>query len=714
MKALAIAGLSCLVLAVPLHAQGWIQPPRPGPWQVERTRTDVSVHVHGRIAQVEVVEWFENRGPALGEAEYLYPLPGEAVFTNVSLYQGDQELKGETMDADQARTIYQQIVRKRRDPALVELVGHGLLRARLFPIARGEQRKITLRFTEVLKRAGDALEFRYAGGRPAGAASATGVAPTTFTLHADSAARYRDPFSPTHTLHVTRARGALTVRADTPLAGDLAVFLPFAKGPVGIALSTYRVDGEPGYFMLTLSPGAVTGPTPPRDITAVVDVSGSMSGEKITQVKAALRELLGRLGPRDRFRLIRFSNDVVPYADGWTAATPQAVDSADRWVDALEADGGTNVAGALAAAFADTSPADRLPLVVFLTDGIPTVGERNPEQIADAAQRLRGDARVFAFGVGNDVNTYLLDRLSAAARGATEYVAPGEDVERALGLLAQKIEHPVLTDLALHAPTRVTEIYPMHLPDLFGGEDLVIFGRYEPRTGDRPLTISGQRGGHAERYSATVSFPTRAEGNRFIPRLWASRKLGFLQQQVRLEGRSPELVDEIRRTALRYGLVSEYTSYLVQEPMQVAVLRTPAAANVAAEGALAVKQAKTDRAYRQVTSVAAMDAAALEAAKPAPTTIGGVPTQQLAGRLFALRDSVWTDVARSDSQSVITIAPYSPAYFAVLRALPELVPYASRFERVLVGGADVSIRIAPGGLDEVTDLRALVRRFRGA
>ncbi len=713
MKALTITALT-LALAAPLHAQGWIQlPPRPGPWHVVKTRTDVAVHVRGHIAQVEVVEWFENRGPALGEAEYLYPLPGEAVFTNVSLFQGDQELKGETMDAQQARSIYEEIVRRRRDPALVELVGHGLLRARLFPIATGEQRKITLRFTEVLNRAGDALEFRYAAGRPARATEGP-VVPSTFTLRADSAALYRDPFSPTHTLHVTRTRGVLTVRADAPLAGDLAVFLPFAKGPVGIALSTYRVDGEPGYFMLTLSPGAVTGPTPPRDVTAVVDVSGSMSGEKITQVKAALHELLGRLGPRDRFRLIRFSNDVASYADGWTAATPHAVEAAGRWVDALEADGGTNIAGALAAAFADSSPADRLPLVVFLTDGLPTVGERNPEEIADEAQRLRGDARVFAFGVGNDVNTYLLDRLSAAARGATEYVTPGEDVERAVGLLAQKIEHPVLTDLTLHAPTRVTEIYPMHLPDLFGGEDLVIFGRYEPRSAGSRLTISGRRGGHTERYAASVSFPARAEANQFIPRLWASRKLGFLQQQVRLEGSSPELVDEIRRTALRYGLVSEYTSYLVQEPMQMAVLREPAAANVGATGAGAVQQAKTDRAYRGVATLSAMDAIVQEAAKPAPTSVGGAPTRQVAGRLFALRDSVWTDVARSDSQAVVTIAPYSAAYFDVLRALPELVPYASRFERVLVGGADVSIRIAPGGIEQVTDVRALVRRFRGA
>lgn len=713
MKSLAMAALA-LLLATPAFAQGWIEPvPGIRPATVVKIHTSVSVHVTGRIAQVEVEEWFENRGGGLGEGEYLYPLPQDAVFSNLSLFQGDQELRGETMDADHARGIYEAIVRQRRDPALVELIGHGLLRARIFPIPPGTQRRIVIRFTEMLRRNGDALEFRYAATRPT-AGSGEADAPASFTLVADSASRWRAPFSPTHALRSRRMNDALTVQVDSALRGDLALFLPVADRTVGLALATYRVDDEPGYFMLTLSPGEPQGRAERRDVTAVIDVSGSMSGEKIAQARAALRQLLGRLAEGDRFRLIRFSGDVAEYATGWTEVSPTAVRDAGRWIDALEADGGTNIAGALRAAFRTAPADDHLPIVVFLTDGLPSVGEQNPERIADEASSLRGRTRVFAFGVGNDVNTYLLDRLSAAARGATEYVAPGEDVERAIGTLASKIQHPVLTDLALEAPVRITDVYPVHLPDLFAGEDLVVFGRYEPAEATSTLTVTGRRSSRTERYSSTVRFPAHAEDDAFIPRLWASRKIGFLQQQVRLEGASPALIEEIRRTALRYGLVSEYTSYLVQEPAaelatHINLNRAPAAA----QGAKAVQEARLDQAYRSVKSVAELVADTALAPTASPASTGGAPTRRVAGRTFALHDGVWTDLRQADSLPLVTIAPYSEAYFTLLRAAPELLPYAKAFDTLEVTGIGARIRFAPGGVTVPKGIAALVRRFRG-
>ncbi len=160
-----IATLTLTLLAGPLAAQGWIEPlPNVLGSGVTKVRTAVRVTVTGRIAQVEVEEWFRNDGRMLGEGDYVYPLPGEAVFSNFSLFQGDQELRGETMNADDARAIYEEIVRKKRDPALIELVGHGMIRARVFPISPGDTRKITLRYTQVMNRAGDALQFRYAAG----------------------------------------------------------------------------------------------------------------------------------------------------------------------------------------------------------------------------------------------------------------------------------------------------------------------------------------------------------------------------------------------------------------------------------------------------------------------------------------------------------------------------------------------------------------------
>ena len=732
-KLFALMVLGSMAGPATLQAQGWIEP-LPGRQGVVKVRTAVAVRVTGRIALVEVEEWFENRGGGLGEGDYLYPLPGEAVFSNFSLYQGDEELRGETMDAARARAIYEEIVRRKRDPALIELAGHGLVRARVFPINPGETRKITLRYTQVLGRAGDALAFRYAAGGRYGSGGSSGrsgsdggtgpqavreAAPLQFTMTVDSAVQYRDAFSPTHEVQVTRRNGRMTVRPTATLDGDFALFLPFAERVVGLTLVTHRPAGENGYFMLTLSPEDVRTGTQARDLTVVVDVSGSMSGDKIEQARAAIHQLLNSLRTTnrrtpDRFRLIQFSSAVRVHASEWTVATVASLQGAHEWVDALQANGGTNISGALTEAFRLDSPEGRLPLVVFMTDGLPSVGEQNPERIAAQAEQDRGNARLFAFGIGYDVNTYLLDRLSAAGRGATEYVEPDESVESAIGTLVAKIQHPVLTDLALDASVRVEEIYPERLPDLFAGDELVVFGRYAGTSREGRMTVRGTRAGRAERYGTTAAFPANEDGNDFIPRLWAARKIGVLQQAIRLHGANPEIVEEIRETALRYGLLSEYTAYLVQEPMQVAgrgIGGVPAAPMAQdATGANAVGMAKRDAARRQARNeaeLAAVDEAMLKSAHMGQA-------QHVAGRLFVEREGVWTDLRHADSLTVVTITPFSPAYFEVLRQLPELTAVVQRFDRVIVAGRAVSIRFDAGGRTTTTGMADVVARFRSS
>lgn len=737
MKPLHLLALAALTPAS-LGAQGWIEPPpdRPVNGGVVRLRTEVSVRLWGRVANVEVEEWFQNRGAGLGEGDYLCPLPGEAVFSNFSLFQGDQELRGETMDAARARAIYEEIVRRKKDPALIELAGHGLIRARVFPINQGETRKITLRYTQVLKRTGDAVQFKYAAaGRHGGLSGGEGAvdplrlrepAPLTFTLVADSGHAFRDPFSPTHDLRVDRTDGRLTVRPRGALSGDFALFLPLARGLVGMSLVAHRpMGGEPGYFMLTLSPGAVRGEAIPRDLTVVLDVSGSMSGAKIEQARRALHQLLSSLGARDRFRLITFSSTVTAYRPHWTDASDGELREARRWVDGISATGGTNIADALAEAFRVASPEDRLPIVLFLTDGLPSVGEQNPERLAERAEQARGRARVFAFGVGYDVNTYLLDRLTAAGHGTTQYVEPDEDVEAAVGGLAATISHPVLGDLALdETPARLTEIYPTRLPDLFAGQELVIFGRYEAADEDRAgvLGITGRRAGRQERFSVNVTLPAHSAGDDYIPRLWAARKVGALQQSIRLNGRNPEVEREIRETALRYGLLSEYTSYLVQEPLVAARVGDPmprrtmpvaatAPAPGQAFGQAAVRAAEADRTRREVASKAALDADEGELALRVATGA----TRGVAGRIFRNRGGLWTDAAHADTARVLKIAAFSDAYFTLLRRLPELEPWWAEFDGVLVAGQRISIEIGPTGetMLSATRLDEVARAFRG-
>ena len=707
-----------------LSAQGWIEPIRPGGgWGVEKLRSAVSVTVEGRVAQVTVEEWFQNRGTGLGEGDYHYPLPGEAAFGSFSLWQGDVELRGETMDANQARTIYEEIVRRKRDPALIELEGHGLIRARVFPINPGETRKITMRYTQILEREGDAWRFRYAAGTGPGAAGAA----RSFRLSTDGADRFGDPYSPTHQLRTRRTEGRLELTlADSAGAGDLDLLLPLRRGLVGLSIIPHRPPGEDGYFMLLLAPGAAPGTTLRRDVVAVLDVSGSMSGEKLAQAKAALEQLLGSLREGDRFRLVAFESGVRRFATEWTPVSADNRRRAVQWVRGLETGGGTNISGALAEAFSVPPTDGALGVVVFLTDGLPTVGEQDPERIATRAEEHRGAYRVFSFGIGFDVNTYLLDRLTEQARGVTQYVTPGSDIEQAVGALSTKIASPVLTDVALEAAGGIElyDLQPGTLPDLFAGDELVVFGRYRgARRDEQSVTVRGRRNNVIERFQTVASFPSEQTGNAYIPRLWAARKAGALSREIRLHGQTTELITALKDLALRYGILTEYTSYLVQEPLVAtgtrmfesgnvtpAAVPTPAAPrDQAGAGAVARSQLEAQQASK---SVVAPDREDLDEMLRGRAGIN--PTRRVDGRLFILRQEVWTDLRHADSLPVTKVAPFSNAYFALVRRLPELSRAVALTPAVLVAGRRVSIEIAASGKTDWRpgELEALVRDFR--
>jgi len=665
---------------------------------------------------------FRNAGGGLAEGSYLYPLPGEAVFQNFSLWMGDQELRGEMMNADQARGIYEEIVRRQKDPALLTLAGHGLVRAQVFPIQPGETRKVVLRYTQLLDRAGDALRLRYSLGRRGG-----GNGTWRLTLPDEEA--YGTPYSPTHPLTTQREGGRLEISIDTREGGDIELLLPLRRGLVGTSVLTHAPGGEDGYVMLLLAPPAnEEGPVVPRDLSFVVDVSGSMSGQKLEQARAALRQALGTLRPEDRFRLVAFSSGVRLFREGFTPATADNLREAREFVNALQADGGTNIAGALDAVLGSAVAQERLPLILFLTDGVPSVGVQEPDRIAALAAGRIGRARVFTIGVGHDVNTYLLDRLAKEGRGAAEYVAPEASVEVAVGNLLGKLRRPALVNLrVVDSPVELRDLSPGALPDLFFGEELVVFGRYHGQGSGR-LIVEGERNGRRERFTAEAAFPSTSSANEFIPKLWASRRIGDLTRQIRLEGASDGLIREVRELGLRHGILTEYTSYLVQEPglalrddrlpMRPDVIgganqALPATAPAAQTGKVAFDRAAESGRMSRATSLAEADEVAER--KFNALGAGDREMRRLGGRLFQKKDGVWTDLGHRDSLRVVTVAPFSAAYFAVVRALPEIAASLRSEDEVLIAGKGASLKVAAGGKDSLTaaELQAFVRAFRG-
>jgi Ca-activated chloride channel family protein len=496
---------------------------------------------------------------------------------------------------------------------------------------------------------------------------------------------------------------------------------------VGTSLVTHAPGGEDGYFMLLLAPADVEkGGGIPRDLTLVVDVSGSMSGTKLEQAKAALNQALATLATRDRFRVVAFSSQIRRFRDSFVPATRDNLAAVREFVDGLGAEGGTNMAGALDAALDSPSDGERLSIIVFMTDGLPSIGEQAPDRLAEQAAGRIGRNRVFTVGIGHDVNTYLLDRLASRGRGTSAYVAPGSSVETAMGSLLSKLRYPALVDLRIaETPVAISQTLPAQLPDLFYGDELVVFGRYTGH-GSGTMMVTGARNGRRERIPVQAAFPSSEPANGFIPMLWAARQVGELTRQIRLEGASSSLVDQVRGLGLRYGILTEYTSYLVQEPTDIAHPGAPiplqedqmgGARNSAAQtGAGAFERARASAKLSDSKSLSDAEAAASVPLESLSRDRAVAPeTRRAGGRLFIRRGRVWTDVGQADRITVTAVVAYSKAYFDLVRQLPEVAPCLSAGEEVLIAGRQASVQIGSSGIEiwQPGQLAALVRNFRG-
>lgn len=712
-------------LPLAASAQGTIIPrpcplnqlcPRPIQWGVVRTASHVQVRMDDRVLHYEVEEQFTNRGGGIAEADYIFPLPDGAAFQDLKLSIDGELVAGETMGADKARGIYEEIVRRQRDPALVEWMGQGMLRARIFPIRPGEVKRVVVRFDAVARREGDALrvDYRRAGNNTAMRdEQSTGGEGETFVLSFAEGSALGTPYSPTHRLTRRVSNGRVTVEADGNTR-EVTILVPVRRSTeAAVSLLAHATSESEKFALITLTPPTRTVRHTPRDVTLVLDVSGSMSGRKLVQAKAAGRQVLATLDGADRFRIIDFSTDVRTFRDSFVSASAANVREAQRYLDALEAQGSTNISGALDEALRVHSPEERLPLVLFLTDGAPTVGETQPEAIAAAAARQRGRARVFTFGVGADVNAALVEQLALEAHGTASFVRPDEDVERAVSVVASRLTDPIVTDLRVRADgVRLDRVLPNGPTDLFAGQDLVVLARYEG-DGAATLRFSGQSSSGPVEWTERVSFPDRERGNAFVPRLWATQRIGWLTAEKRRGGASTEMNDEIRTLGERYAIPTEFTSYLVQEPNNVAVappmLRGQVGAGVGRADRSVAPQAApmaSDFARAKASSMQ-REARSLAEADSASSATESTGSRRVGARLFVLRDSVWTD-ARGDASSVasvrkVRVKPYSAAYFALLRAVPELGEPFGLGDRVVVFGRKVAVEVAADGAEQLSD-----------
>ena len=706
-------------LATAASAQGVIVPgpcrrcpdplPVPLPRALPIKSIKIDTKINSQVATTHVEQVFRNDTNATLEGTYLFPIPESASIAEFAIWDGDRRLVGEVRSREEARRIYDEIVRRQRDPGLLEYAGKDLFQASIFPILPHSDKKLEITYTQVVRAEGGTVSYRY----PLGTGrQLTQIGSVAGRVEVESKEPLRNVYSPTHAIdvkHESDRRSLVSFESESGKEPqDFQLFYTISKEDFGLTLLTHREAGKQGYFLLMISPKDDWSEQEysAKDVVFVVDTSGSMAeAGKMDKARAALLYGVRILRPQDRFNIISFAGEEHLMEAGLIAADERGRARGEAFVNKLKPVGGTNINQSLLASLRQFSETDRErpKMLVFMTDGLPTVDETNITKILDNVRKAsRPGVRLFTFGVGYDVNTALLDKLAAENGGVADYVEPKEDLEVKVSNFFSKVNYPVLTDLQLDMGGAQTDlIYPRSIPDAFRGSQVTLIGRYSNESDLKSiqLKLTGKAGASMRMYTyQNQSFPLRSDANDYLPRLWATRRVGWLMEQVRSNGEQKELRDEIVDLGTRYGIVTPYTSYLALEDGAVSQnnfvkggqvqrrdagtgsvfgnmeARRPASAPkvVAQTGADAVQLSKMQREQQDVIRVAE---------EPPSTAV-----RRVAGKTFYLINGVWTDSEfKAESKLPETVVEFgSDEYFALLKQNSNLGSYFSLGERVIV------------------------------
>jgi Ca-activated chloride channel family protein len=719
-RSLFVSAVLVIAAASLARADGFIVP-RPIPPDVEMPPSlsvryhHVEVEIADQVAVTTVDQVFVNHHHRDIEGTYIFPISAQAAISDFSMFVGGEEIRGKILDKTEARRIYEDIVRSRRDPALLEYFGEGMFQASVYPIpARGETR-VKLRYSEVLKRDAGLSEYRYTLGTERFSRNA--LETVELRVDVESKRPITSIYSPSHEIRVERQgdhRAAITYREEgTRPDKDFVLYYAVSEEEIGVDLLTFEDRDHDRFFLALISPriDLAKNRTARKDIVFILDTSGSMQGEKITQAKGALSFCLNGLDEGDRFNVIDFDDEVRPFANGLVPADRRSIGEALDFVAETRAEGGTNINDALARGLRGIDGGERTSFIIFLTDGLPTVGETDIRAIIDNVKRAnRSNTRLFVFGVGYDVNTRLLDRLAADHHGASDYVHPAEDIEVKVSHFFTKVSRPILTEVELRIEgVDVYDLYPKELPDVFHGSQILVLGRYE-EDGRARLTLTG-RGGEGRR---TKSYPVHFSGggrNDFIPRLWATRKIGHLIDEIRSRGENRELVTEIVRLSKKYGIITEYTSFLVDADYRASAedLARPAEERLQEASKVEVGSAAVNLTLGDKKAMQAPRALnSYRDAEGNEHTVSKIV--QAAGRTFYEKKGIWVDSEFEGKTTPLKIERFSKAYFDLLDSAPEAAKYCAVGDEVIFVINGNAVEISDDGRSELSagELRSLV------
>ncbi len=678
----------------------------------------VKVNIDNQIATTSVDQVFVNNSPMQVEATYIFPLPAGVAISEFIMYdESGKPLKAELLDSSKARQIYEEIVRQRKDPAILEYLGTGAFRARIFPIMPWSEKRIQLEYSEVLSYDSGICRYNY----PLNTEkfSSKPLEKVQVEVKLRSNLPIKSIWSPTHEGKIVVKREgenlANILYADEYIKPDkdFALYYTVSDEDIGLNLMTYKEPSEDGFFVLMMAPkqNISANEIISKNVIFVFDTSGSMAIEnKIGQAKEALEFCVRKLNKQDTFNIIDFSTSVKKFKPSPVSAGTTEIQDALKYINKLESAGGTNINSALLEALKQIENAKKpLNIIVFLTDGQPTVDVQDENVILKNVKNAnKNNTRVFVFGVGYDVNTKFLDELASDNRGFSAYVRPHENIEIIVSDFFAKVSTPILSDLKVDfGSINVYDVYPSNLPDLFAGTQLRIFGRYR-NSGNTTLRLTGVSNGKVEEFTYQANFPTIDILNKFIPRIWAARKVGYLIDQIRMYGESPELIDEIKELSIKYGIVNEYISMLILEDEPVL------------PGGI-------ERQFADTTGKGAVDASVrLQESKNTEVAQSGSQGENVKiveGKIFMKKGETWMDAESKDKTPTITLQYLSKAYFNAISLNPEISKYLALGKDVVFyhNGEIYKIQDSPantteGDLDgngvvDMVDLMIIVKNF---
>ena len=656
--------------------------PKPLPIKYHR----VQVAIDNQVASTSIDQVFKNDSDTDLEGTYIFPLPETATITEFAMYMDGKKIIGEILDKDKARQEYEDIVRKMKDPALLEYVGRNMFKARVYPIPKHGEKRIELKYQETLKY--DAGVCNYIYPLNTEKFSPVPLEEVAISVKIKSKIAIKSLYSPSHKIDAKidglNASCGYEEKNVTP-DKDFVLYYTVSDQEMGLNLLCYRKPKENGYFLMLLSPGQLEGQAINKDIIFVLDTSGSMKGPKLWQAKEALRFCVNSLGKGDKFNVIGFATNIASYRNGLVDVDDKNIKGATEFIDRLSATGGTDIDSALLHALKMFTDVKKPRMVVFLTDGEPTTGVIEPESIIkDLSAANKAKARIFVFGVGMDVNSHLLDKIAEDERGISQYVLPNENIEITVSSFYKKISEPLISDINIDFGKIVTsDRYPIVLPDIFSGSQLVLLGRYD---GDGPtaITLTGYVNGKEDKFVYEDTFLNEGTSNDFIPRIWATRKIGYLMSQIRLKGENRELVDEVVKLSKEYGIMTPYTSFLVLNKEADSSrwgIEKSMASNVMDRGAsykAGMEQSLGKNAIETSKDIIEMKATSTEE-KPSLSTV-----KYVGDKTFYLKDKVWMDSEYKDEMKPREIKYLSEEYFELLKQRPGLGKYFAIGNKIIV------------------------------